>query len=117
MKFLVDAHLPLHLAYRLQDAGYDTIHTRDLPLENRTPDGAINQISVDEKRIVIAKDADFVNSFMIARRPYKLLLVHCQTIFAIFMLLCYHWIPIYLLVQIQLTLMEWSIQCVSKNIK
>ena len=24
------------------------------------------------------------------------------------MLLCYHWIPIYLLVQIQLTLMEWS---------
>ena len=44
-------------------------------------------------------------------------LVHCQTIFAIFMLLCYHWIPIYLLVQIQLTLMEWSIQCVSKNIK
>ena len=75
MKFLVDAHLPLHLAYRLQDAGYDTIHTHDLPLENRTPDGAINQISVDEKRIVIAKAADFVNSFMIARRPYKLLLV------------------------------------------
>ena len=34
MKFLVDAHLPLHLAYRLQEAGYDTIHTRDLPLEN-----------------------------------------------------------------------------------
>ena len=62
MKFLVDAHLPLHLAYRLQDAGYDTIHTRDLPLENRTPDGTINQISVDEKRIVITKDADFVNS-------------------------------------------------------
>ena len=75
MKFLVDAHLPLHLAYRLQDAGYDTIHTRDLPLENRTPDGTINQISVDEKRIVITKDADFVNSFMIARIPYKLLLV------------------------------------------
>ena len=49
--------------------------------------------------------------------PVLLLLVHCQTIFAIFMLLCYHWIPIYLLVQIQLTLMEWSIQCVSKNIK
>ena len=71
MKFLVDAHLPLHLAYQLQKTGYDTIHTRDLPLENRTPDDAINQISVDEKRIVTTKDADFVNSFMIARRPYK----------------------------------------------
>ena len=44
-------------------------------------------------------------------------LVHRQTIFAILILLWYHWIPIYLLVQIQLTLMEWSIQCVSKNIK
>ena len=42
MKFLVDAHLPLHLAYQLQEAGYDTIHTRNLPLENRTPDDAIN---------------------------------------------------------------------------
>ena len=30
---------------------------------------------MDEKRIVITKDADSVNSFMIARRPYKLLLV------------------------------------------
>ena len=52
-----------------------------------------------------------------SRRLQAMVLVHCQTIFAIFMLLCYHWIPIYLLVQIQLTLMEWSIQCVSKNIK
>ena len=53
-----------------------------------------------------------------AQKPQiAIYLVHCQTIFAIFMLLCYHWIPIYLLVQIQLTLMEWSIQCVSKNIK
>ena len=75
MKFLVDAHLPLHLAYQLQETGYDTIHTRDLPLENRMTDDATNQISVDEKRIVITKYADFVNSFMIARRPYKLLLV------------------------------------------
>ena len=41
MKFLADAHLPLHLAYQLREAGYDTIHTRDLPLENRTPDDPI----------------------------------------------------------------------------
>lgn len=34
MKFLVDAHLPLHLAYQLQEDSYDTIHIRDLLLEN-----------------------------------------------------------------------------------
>jgi predicted nuclease of predicted toxin-antitoxin system len=38
MKFLVDAQLPVRLARFLQGAGYDTIHTRDLPLKNTTPD-------------------------------------------------------------------------------
>ncbi|MFQ5825573.1 MAG: DUF5615 family PIN-like protein [bacterium] len=75
MKFLVDAHLPRRLAYRLRDLGYDTIHTRDLPLENRTPDSVIEEISLREKRVVVTKDADFVNSFTLHGKPYKLLLV------------------------------------------
>lgn len=36
MKFLVDAQLPKRLAQRLQAAGYDTLHTLDLPEQNRT---------------------------------------------------------------------------------
>lgn len=75
MKFLVDAHLPRRLADRLQEAGFDTVHTRDLPLANRTPDAIINETSIREKRIVITKDADFVTSFILYRQPYKLLLV------------------------------------------
>ncbi|WP_394368063.1 DUF5615 family PIN-like protein [Leptolyngbya boryana] len=31
MKFLVDAQLPTRLARLLSEAGYDTLHTRDLP--------------------------------------------------------------------------------------
>ncbi len=31
MKFIVDAQLPTRLARFLQDAGYDVLHTRDLP--------------------------------------------------------------------------------------
>ncbi|WP_162160923.1 DUF5615 family PIN-like protein [Leptolyngbya sp. PCC 6406] len=31
MKFLVDTQLPRRLAQLLQNAGYDTLHTRDLP--------------------------------------------------------------------------------------
>jgi len=38
MKFLVDAQLPLCLARVLQSAGGDTIHTKDLPRRNATPD-------------------------------------------------------------------------------
>jgi predicted nuclease of predicted toxin-antitoxin system len=75
MKFLVDAQLPTRLARLLSEAGYDTIHTRDLPRQNATPDADINVISIAQQRIVITKDADFLNSFLTIQQPYKLLLV------------------------------------------
>lgn len=75
MKFLVDAQLPIRLARLLQEAGYDTIHTRELPQQNATPDSIINTLSVQQERIVITKDSDFVDSFLTMQQPYKLLLV------------------------------------------
>jgi predicted nuclease of predicted toxin-antitoxin system len=75
MKFLVDAQLPIRLARWLQSAGYDTLHTRDLPQQNSTPDSDINQLSVQEQRIVITKDSDFVDSFLLQQQPYKLLMI------------------------------------------
>lgn len=75
MKFLVDAQLPRHLALRLQTLGLDALHTLDLPLANRIPDSTINALSLREQRIVIAKDADFVNSFLLSHKPYKLLFI------------------------------------------
>jgi predicted nuclease of predicted toxin-antitoxin system len=75
MKFLIDAQLPMRLAQFLQMAGHDAIHTREIPQQNRTPDLKINERSIQEERIVITKDYDFVNSFMAVRQPYKLLLV------------------------------------------
>lgn len=75
MNFLVDAHLPRHLVLLLREHGYDATHTLDLAEGNRTTDNRINETSEIERCAVITKDADFVNSFLIARRPYKLLLV------------------------------------------
>ncbi len=79
MKFLIDAQLPRHLAASLKWSGHDVLHTLDLPSGNRTPDWRINEISVEEQRIVVTivvtKDSDFVNSFLISGVPYKLLLV------------------------------------------
>jgi predicted nuclease of predicted toxin-antitoxin system len=70
MNFPVDAHLPRHLALLLRELGYDAIHTLDLAAANRTTDNRINEISGIERRVVITKDADFVNSFLISRRPF-----------------------------------------------
>lgn len=75
MKFLVDAQLPLRLARVLQSAGCDTIHTKDLPRQNATPDSEINWLSIQESRIVITKDRDFIYPFMIQQQPYKLLIL------------------------------------------
>lgn len=75
MKLLIDAQLPRRLAHGLRELGYDVVHTLDLPGRNRTPDGSILEISAHENRIVVTKDSDFVDSFLLYRKPPKLLLV------------------------------------------
>ncbi|GIK72564.1 MAG: hypothetical protein BroJett021_15520 [Chloroflexota bacterium] len=75
MKFLVDAHLPKQLAAQLNAVGHEALHTLDLPLKNRTSDAVINQLSMNEQRVVVTKDADFRDSHLIKGQPYKLLLI------------------------------------------
>ncbi len=75
MKFLLDAQLPPSLKQLFISNGYDCIHTLDLELANNTPDKTINTVSVNEQRILITKDSDFYDSFIIKNEPYKLILV------------------------------------------
>jgi predicted nuclease of predicted toxin-antitoxin system len=75
MKFLVDAQLPYRFVRRLREARHEALHTLDLPLGNRTTDVDINELSARERYAVVTKDSDFVNSFLLNRRPYKLLLI------------------------------------------
>ena len=75
MKFLVDAHLPRRLCAMLAQHGHDATHTLDLPARNATKDGVINQLSLDEQRVVVSKDTDFFYSHLLQGRPWKLLLV------------------------------------------
>ena len=75
MKFLIDAQLPRGLVAHLQQAGLQTIHTFDLPEGNRTTDRSINELSIQEKYVVVTKDSDFVESFLLRGQPWKLLLV------------------------------------------
>ncbi len=75
MNFMVDAQLPRRLANRLREAGHDARHTLDLPRRNRTTDVEIIEIAARERRVVVTKDADFVNTFLVAGQPSKLLLI------------------------------------------
>ncbi|WP_290439415.1 DUF5615 family PIN-like protein [Leptolyngbya sp. 'hensonii'] len=40
-----------------------------MPQHNATPDAFINQLSIQDQRIVITKDADFVESFLLQNQP------------------------------------------------
>lgn len=75
LNWLIDAQLPKRLAFLLNEQGDDAIHTLDLPIGNFTPDSAITEIADRESRIVITKDQDFVNSFLLHGKPRQLLLI------------------------------------------
>jgi predicted nuclease of predicted toxin-antitoxin system len=75
MKFLIDAHLPPSLRRVFQAAGHDAIHTVDLPDQNSSRDGILNEVSISESRVVVTKDTDFYYSHLLHGRPWKLVLV------------------------------------------
>ena len=75
MKFIIDAQLPISLSNFLKLRGHDSIHTLELPDKNKTKDNYITSISIEEKRIVVTKDNDFLESFLIHGQPPKLILV------------------------------------------
>jgi len=71
----VDAQLPRRMKQWLTAAGCDAIHTLELPDANRTTDEQINEVVDREKRVLITKDADFVDSHVLRTRPAKLLVI------------------------------------------
>jgi len=75
VKFIVDAQLPRRLSHWLNGAGHDSVHTLDLPAGNNTSDRSILDLARDEQRVVITKDTDFLDTWLLQRRPDKLLLI------------------------------------------
>lgn len=74
MRFLVDAQLPRRFAAWLNEAGQDALHTLDLPRKNLTSDGEIIARARQDGRVVVSKDADFAQSFLITGEPSLLLI-------------------------------------------
>ena len=75
MKFVVDAQLPRRVADEIRALGGDALHTLDMPAQNRTTDGEIVRFSRLETRVVVTKDSDFVDSFLLRGEPEKLLFI------------------------------------------
>jgi predicted nuclease of predicted toxin-antitoxin system len=80
VKFLVDAHLPPALCALLEAGGHEAVHASQLAAQNRTPDEVINELSLQERRVVMSKDLDFYHSHLLYGKPWKLLLVRTGNI-------------------------------------
>src|ERR1043165_6334908 len=51
--------------------GFEVTHTLDLPEGNRTTDRVLITLSFAEQFVVVTKDSDFVESFLLRREPNK----------------------------------------------
>ncbi len=72
MRFIIDAHLPKSVANAFADLGHTTIHTRDLPQGNATDDNDIISLAGDDG-IIVTKDEDFYQSFLLYAKPVQLI--------------------------------------------
>ncbi|HYD20491.1 MAG TPA: DUF5615 family PIN-like protein [Flavipsychrobacter sp.] len=75
IRFLVDAQLPKILSDLLLANGFDSKHTLDLPAKNATSDSLLKEIASNESRIVVTKDDDFLQSYILYKKPARLILV------------------------------------------
>ena len=75
MKFLVDAQLPRRLAREIIALGGEATHTLDLPSGNRTADDEIMRIAIQTQSVVVTKDRDFVDRFLLRGGPPKLVFI------------------------------------------
>ena len=89
LKFIVDTQLPPSLSQKLILDGFDSIHTTSFENGHLMNDKTIRHIAVTENRIVITKDTDFLDYFILRGAPPQVLLIELGNIsnsrlFAIF---------------------------------
>ena len=75
IKFIVDTQLPPILSKFLRNKGFDAIHTTDFTNGHLLQDDEIIQLSIQENRIIITKDSDFLDHFLLKGTPPKVMLV------------------------------------------
>ena len=73
MKFIVDEQLPASLVRWLETEGHSAIHATSLGTGTKISDLDICQKSMADERVVISKDVDFFNRFLLKNEPWKLL--------------------------------------------
>ena len=76
MKFLCDVHISIKLVKHLNNLGFESIHVNTILEKWFTTDSAIAKYSDSNDFILVTKDFDFKNSFLINKTPKKLIKIN-----------------------------------------
>ena len=80
LRFLIDTQLPFTLVAKLKGMGFDAIHTTYFSQDYLLNDAAIRKIAVEQNRIIITKDTDFLEYYIVKGAPPKVFLIELGNI-------------------------------------
>jgi len=80
LRLIVDTQLPPSLAEFFKRRGFDATHVIDYPSGALTQDDEIISIATNEERIIVTKDMDFFDHFMLKNYPPAVLLLQLGNI-------------------------------------
>ena len=75
MKFLCDVHIPYKLVHYFNKNHLEAIHINDILDKWFTSDEKISSFADSNKYVLITKDTDFKNTFLLQRKPQRLILI------------------------------------------
>lgn len=80
MKFLCDVHISFKFARHVNSLGFECIHVNTILDKWFTIDSKIARFSDENDYILITKDFDFKNSFLVNKSPKKLIKINLGNI-------------------------------------
>ena len=80
MKFLCDVHISIKIVKRIEQLGYVAQHVNNILDKSNTKDQDIAKYVDDLDLILITKDQDFRNSYLLNRSPNKLIKINLGNI-------------------------------------
>ena len=80
MKFLCDVHISIKIAKSIEDFGYECEHVNRILNKWNTSDLEIIGFADDNDFILITKDQDFRDSFLLNAKPNKLIKINLGNI-------------------------------------
>lgn len=80
IKFIVDTQLPPSLSVWLERQGYESTHPFRLPQGVKMTDAEIIRYAVDHDCIIVSKDKDFLDHYLLRGAPPRIVMLHLGNI-------------------------------------